>query len=583
MFYYSTQFELKIGQLVIVNLQNQLLDGVVFGENKTENQVVGELSLEIEKIKNIESCQPFILKKDQIQFLRFLINNTFNNSGTVLASFLQPLKILNQKHWQALYFQNQYFPEIILLNKNTQNEILNENLKINLKSSENKPSQNWKKNLDQKSFETKAIEKIKNASSINDNNLETLNNLNEIILDSKNTIKQLFNNEKPEVNFWLEEDFALRIMYIIRNLQEKYHQISKKLNKEIQSKNDLNNSKTDCKFQKISENLTENIETKTKKSNFIENSTVQKTSLKKRHSEEILKNGKKIENSEKNSFYSFTINDKKIVFEIVIIFPENKLIDKIWQDLLESPIWQSLLGKVKTQNWVLENYFWTSKINQQSRKTILELLNLEIEKKTTSKTTSKLGNKKIEKQKISEKKINQNYQNLETQNKIKTQSKNWKSIKTQNLNENLENENPEILENKYKLRIIWGTRSALFLPFNNLVQVILIDEANSFHIQEQNSLYFDSREAVFLLHKSTNSHLDFVSKLPSVRFKNFYQKDNLQKKPISKTQKNESKFNQKIQLKITTSPQKYYNNNLFSHQIEQILQKKENIYFGEED
>ena len=109
--------------------------------------------------------------------------------------------------------------------------------------------------------------------------------------------------------------------------------------------------------------------------------------------------------------------------------------------------------------------------------------------------------------------------------------------------------------------------------------MILIDEANSFHIQEQNGLYFDSREAVFLLHKSANCHLDFVSKLPSVRFQNFYKA--VSNKTISNFPKNYKEV-KNPKIKITTSPQKYYNNNLFSYEIEQILKKEDDIGCFEE-
>ena len=102
MFYYSSEVELRIGQMVIVNLQNQIIDGIVFDKNKTELEMTNELKLELEKIKAIHKVQPVILQNQQIQFLRFMINNTFNNSGTVLASFLQSFKILNQKHWRQL-------------------------------------------------------------------------------------------------------------------------------------------------------------------------------------------------------------------------------------------------------------------------------------------------------------------------------------------------------------------------------------------------------------------------------------------------------------------------------------------------
>jgi primosomal protein N' len=73
-----------------------------------------------------------------------------------------------------------------------------------------------------------------------------------------------------------------------------------------------------------------------------------------------------------------------------------------------------------------------------------------------------------------------------------------------------------------KLKIIFATRAGLFLPFQNLKEVVLVDEANSMHIQDQNSIYFDSRDAVFLLAKAHQANLSFVSTLPSIRLYKFY-------------------------------------------------------------
>lgn len=74
-------------------------------------------------------------------------------------------------------------------------------------------------------------------------------------------------------------------------------------------------------------------------------------------------------------------------------------------------------------------------------------------------------------------------------------------------------------------KIIFSTRAGLFLPFQKLNEIILIDESNSMYIQDQNSLYFDTRDAVFLMSKSYGANLTFLSTLPSVRLFNFYNKE----------------------------------------------------------
>ena len=533
MFYYSSQFEMVVGQLVIVNLQNQLLEGIVFGPNKTAEEMICELKLELEKVKNIEKTQPLILQNDQIQFLRFLINNTFNNSGTIITSFLQPLKILNQKHWQTLYFN--LFKNLVI-QKTSKKETLQIPVSKNIISnlSKNKPSQNWDKNLETNN-------KIIDQGDSKDN--DKTQNPKNFKLETptlKIELKHYLKAEKSKISFWLEEYYTLRIMHIIRNRQIEYQKL---LNKFLQKKLESYNQKT------------ANDSNQTK--NQIKNSS-QKSENWETEKLEIV-NKQNLENLEKNDLHNSALENKKIVFDIIIIFPENKLLDKVWKDFINSPSWQKFLEKIIVQNWTLENYFWTSKINQKSRKTILELLNLETEHKKTEKyIPSKLDK-------------NLNLQKAIVNNILKDDQIPDKKIQ----NSNLEN---------YKIRLFWGTRSALFLPFENLVQIILIDEANSFHIQEQNSLYFDSREAVFLLHKSANCHLDFVSKLPSVRFQTFYQQNNKLAKNLPKINNQKLENSQNFKLKITTSPQKYYNNNLFSNQVEQILQKEETFgYFGEEE
>ncbi len=82
-----------------------------------------------------------------------------------------------------------------------------------------------------------------------------------------------------------------------------------------------------------------------------------------------------------------------------------------------------------------------------------------------------------------------------------------------------------ILNQNSKTTIILSTRSGLFLPFNKLDEIILVDEANSFHIQDQNQIYFDTRDVIYLMAQSFQSKLTFLSTLPSIRLYNFYQSE----------------------------------------------------------
>ena len=143
----------------------------------------------------------------------------------------------------------------------------------------------------------------------------------------------------------------------------------------------------------------------------------------------------------------------------------------------------------------------------------------------------------------------------------------WKII--ENSNQNLSDEETE----NNKVQIIFGTRSAIFLPYSCITQIILIDEGNSLYIQDQNSLYFDARDAIFLLHKAFLANLTFVSTLPSLRLHSFYDKAML------KQIVNYSLFEVKkpVNLRITTLDTKSAKFGLFGWEIEQILRKDEDL------
>jgi len=71
-------------------------------------------------------------------------------------------------------------------------------------------------------------------------------------------------------------------------------------------------------------------------------------------------------------------------------------------------------------------------------------------------------------------------------------------------------------------QIIFGTRQTLFLPWQgNRLDLVLIDESNSFYIQDENRLYYDARDACFIFAHFFQVKLTFLSMLPSVRLFNF--------------------------------------------------------------
>ncbi len=124
-----------------------------------------------------------------------------------------------------------------------------------------------------------------------------------------------------------------------------------------------------------------------------------------------------------------------------------------------------------------------------------------------------------------------------------------------------------------KVQIIFTTRSGIFLPFSNLSHIVLVDEGNSLYIQDQNSLYFDARDTIFLLHKAFMSNLTFVSTLPSLRLHNFYNKTMLRNSPCNSP----SEPKKPLKLKITTLDTKSAKFGLFGWEVEQILKKDEDF------
>jgi primosomal protein N' len=79
-----------------------------------------------------------------------------------------------------------------------------------------------------------------------------------------------------------------------------------------------------------------------------------------------------------------------------------------------------------------------------------------------------------------------------------------------------------ILENNEEDIVIFTTRAGIFLPYSQIDQIVLIDESSSFHIQDQNQIYYDTRDCVFFLSQAYKCRLAFVSHTPSVRLSQFY-------------------------------------------------------------
>ncbi|MBC7472546.1 MAG: hypothetical protein H7196_04805 [candidate division SR1 bacterium] len=126
---------------------------------------------------------------------------------------------------------------------------------------------------------------------------------------------------------------------------------------------------------------------------------------------------------------------------------------------------------------------------------------------------------------------------------------------------------------KTQINIILASRSGLFLPFDTLHDLLVIDESNSMYIQEQNSLYFDAREIAFILSEIFGSNLHFISRVPSIRLHSFYPESILNKYLI-----NDKDIDTKpIKIKVTGQNKKIDKYKLISGPVLKLVQKRENL------
>jgi hypothetical protein len=204
--------------------------------------------------------------------------------------------------------------------------------------------------------------------------------------------------------------------------------------------------------------------------------------------------------------------------QLLIIFPEKKYLNKIYKFIANEIL------KSKELLQYTELLYYASEPTKKPKECIWSMLNI---KNVTATTVSPL----------------------------------------KNYNSNQTSQNTNITS---KLQIILSTRSGLFLPFTSLTDIILVDEGNSMYIQDQNSLYYDTREAIFLISKAFNANISFISPLPSIRLYNMYNKDTLEKEMVN----NQAIAQKPRKIKITRFDKKSSNNDLFGYEIEQVLTLK---------
>jgi primosomal protein N' len=121
--------------------------------------------------------------------------------------------------------------------------------------------------------------------------------------------------------------------------------------------------------------------------------------------------------------------------------------------------------------------------------------------------------------------------------------------------------------------IIFGTRSSLFLPFKSLTSILLLDEANSLHIQEQNGLYFDAREIAYMLSEVFSVSLYFISRVPSIRLHSLYNSKDIENYLLKDTQID----TKRLKLSVSRSNGKTNKYRLFSDSVLGIITANEQV------
>ena len=124
---------------------------------------------------------------------------------------------------------------------------------------------------------------------------------------------------------------------------------------------------------------------------------------------------------------------------------------------------------------------------------------------------------------------------------------------------------------KAQINIIFSTRAGLFLPFQSLHDILVIDESNSMYIQEQNSLYFDARELSFILGEVFGANLNFISRVPSIRLYSFYPETVL-RQYLTNSLDNAGK---PLKIKVTGQNRKNDKYRLISDSVLRLVQKKD--------
>ncbi len=465
---YSSQVEHRIGEVVSVNVRNNVILGLVI-TREGESQGFFE-QFDVSKVKEINESEGLLFNDSQLKYLELIANNTFNSIATTAQSMFQGYTLLNQKNKKRL---QEYYNDKITKDKITNYESIEKNTVI-LREPKNPPvilnSFQDLENLEQKENQLQSLDKTKSQTNNQNNSNQNFSTQDNPQPQEQSTTKiNGFDNlpktspKQARIEFELVNDYLVRIMYIIRSVISECNNTPKSL--------------------KQSQNKT-----------------------------------------------------------ILVIFPELKTVN-YYYELINKQLLTDFESSVET----------SAKSTKTTSKSLSKDILDYVPENTPPNKIIKQNSKKLFDN------INQSLlQNINLAVFSSTKSKSAQSVIL------------DIITND-KLNIILGSKSALFLPFQSLEQIILIDEANTFYIQEQNSMYYDARDVVFLLSKAYNANLNFISKVASIRLHNFYSKE-LIGQYMTKYQDIHST---PPIIKITKNSARHSNFELFGYDVEKLLPRKD--------
>jgi hypothetical protein len=440
-------------------------DGHISIDNKTTKSEV--LSKKFE-IKEINKILPIKLTREQIQFIKIFADNTFNSLNDTWDTITQPYNLLTQKQWKELQ-EIADLQHKAIMSQSTPNNSQRITLSNNNQNTQNDPFIEAKKS----------------------DNVEPDIKNNENVLNSPKE-----DQKTPKVEFLVDFDIIVRIMYIIRSL-----------------------------------------------------TGVIKGELK------DLKQG--------------------INRQLLIVLPEKKYLNKVYKSIFNE------ISHSKELSQIVEILYYASEPTKKPKECVWSMLNF---------GKNNLENLKIvEAPSVSPKNLNLGltnnspgsiHDNMVVGNKKSLPDRIFRSAQDDgyiskpipldnSTNTNQTSQNVDNSNQTPRLQIIVSTRSGLFLPFTTLTDIILVDEGNSMYIQDQNSLYYDSREAIFLISKALNANISFISPLPSIRLYNMYDKQALKKQMTNYA----NIIQKRRKIKITRFDKKTSKYDLFGYEIEQILEK----------